>query len=462
MRRRLLLSYLALTVVVLLLLEVPLGALEARQEHDALAATARRDATALAVLAAEELEQPGQHDLVALASRYRAQAGSEVAIMNASGQIMVALDPDEPDDGSTELVPVMRRALDGEARTSRRADEGQDQLVAVLPMRSGSQIIGAVAVSVPAGSTDRRIFRAWLALALLAVVLVGVACGIGLVLARSLTAPLTTLQDAAERLGGGELTARAPPGGPREVATLSDEFNRMADQLAGLVQGQRRFVADASHQLRTPLTSLRLRLENLAASPAGAEIEDAIDDCEAEVDRLGRLVDGLLALSRAEGKPPSGVAADVGAVALERAQSWSALAEERDVELQVEQEDARTIGAIDPEHLEQVLDNLLANALEASPPGGLISISIGRAPKRVVLRVRDEGPGLSDEDLSRAFDRFWQGSNGANGSSGLGLSIVRELVSATGGSVTLAPAPSHGLDAIVSLPTARQGATGRN
>lgn len=480
MRRRLLVSYLALTVVILLLLEVPLGVVEARQEHDALAATARRDATALSVLAAEELGGPGRHDLAALASRYRAQAGSEVAIMDASGRILVALDPDERNHGSAELAPVMRRALGGESRTTRRQDEGSPQLVAVLPVRSSSRVVGAVAVAVPASSTDNRIRRAWLALALVAVLLAGVGSGLGLVLARSLTSPLTRLQGAAGRLGEGVLSARAPPGGPREIAALAEEFNRMADQLSGMVQGQQRFVADASHQLRTPLTSLRLRLENLMAAAGTQDLADDIANCQAEVDRLARLVDGLLAFSRAEGRRTSGSTVDTVAVAVERAQAWSALAEERNVSVRVEGPgEAGEVGAaIEPDDLEQVLDNLLANAVEASPPGATITVTIERTPGsiertpgsierprgptdrvagRVVLHVRDEGPGMSAADRARAFDRFWQGPNGATGSSGLGLPIVQELVRAASGTVTLGSTPGGGLDVVVSLPSTAPG-----
>ena len=450
MTKRLLLSYLSITALVLLLLEVPLGLIYGRRERDTLSAAARRDATGLAVLAAESLERPASHDLAALAASYRSQTGTEVAVYDASGQTVVGFDFDEPPGGEPDVAPLVARALGGGTSTVRRLDEHQAQLMAALPVQSGTRIIGAVVVAVPAGSTDSRILRAWVALAALAVGLLSVAAAVGLLLARSLAAPLVTLQQAAKRFGQGDLDARAPPGGPIEIAAVTDEFNAMAARIGQLVGSQRRFVADASHQLRTPLTALRLRLENLAAD-APEETTKELEAAEAEGQRLARLVDGLLTLSRAEDHRSDRQVIDVVAIGEDRRDAWAPLAEEQEVKVAVEVSGPVQARAV-PGDLEQILDNLLSNALEASPPASVVVIRIEPAHRDglVAIHVLDEGPGMTSAEREHAFDRFWQGHDRVGGS-GLGLAIVQQLAEANGGQVELGVNAGGGLDAVVRL-----------
>jgi signal transduction histidine kinase len=215
-------------------------------------------------------------------------------------------------------------------------------------------------------------------------------------------------------------------------------------KLEQLLESQQAFVADASHQLRTPLTALRLRLENLQHGLPAPELAGAL----AEVDRLARLVNGLLALARADAAALPASSLTLADAVGERLEAWSALAAERDVRLVAGIDGDAEVRA-SPERLEQVLDNLIANALEAAPPASAVTISTRRARGRIELHVRDEGPGLTAEERARAFDRFWRGRNGSG--SGLGLAIVRRLVVADGGDVELLPAPGGGIDAVVRL-----------
>ncbi|HWW54685.1 MAG TPA: HAMP domain-containing sensor histidine kinase [Acidimicrobiales bacterium] len=456
MTRRLLLSYLSLTALVLLLLEVPLGVLYSHHERDALLGVARRDATALAVLAGEGLERPDTTDITALANQYRTQIGAEVAIYNSSGHPVVALDPGEPEEHAPDVSAPLARALAGGSGTATRSDEDGPQLVAAVPVRPGAQLLGAVVVAVPAASTYSRIHLAWAGLAASAAALLALAALVGLLLARSLSAPVVGLQRTARRLGAGELDARAPTDGPREIAGLAGEFNDMADRLAELVSAQRRFVADASHQLRTPLTALRLTLENMAAV-AGPEQAAGFEAAESELARLARLIDGLLTLSRAEGRRWEREAVDVMEVVGDRRDVWLPLAEERAVSIAVDGSAARRRVLAVPGHLEQVLDNLLSNALEVSPEGSTITVSVEDTSidgtRALAVHVRDEGPGLAEPERAHAFDRFWRGQERERGS-GLGLAIVAQLVEANGGWVALVPAVPAGLDAVVVLPAA--------
>jgi signal transduction histidine kinase len=278
---------------------------------------------------------------------------------------------------------------------------------------------------------------------------------VGLLLARSLALPLARLESTVRRFGEGDLSVRAQEHGPPQVRSLAQQFNHMAARLAELLEAQNRFVADASHQLRSPLTALRLRLENLeaGAQPGAAQ---GIAAAGREVQRLSRIVDGLLTLSRVSGEGPDRRPVDVEAVIEGRCDAWSALAAERQVELTPDlRPDHPLTALLIPGDLDQILDNLLANALDASPEGGRISVQLSPSNHhRFELHVTDEGPGMSPDDRRRAFDRFWQGPGSNGGHSGLGLAIVRQLAARNDASAELRQARPAGLDAVITLTAA--------
>ena len=181
---------------------------------------------------------------------------------------------------------------------------------------------------------------------------------------------------------------------------------------------------------------------------------DDLDGALEEVSRLSVLVDGLLELARAGQLGSSPEPIDARAVAIGRRDAWAALAEERGVQIEARLDAAVVLAT--PGRLEQVLDNLLNNALDIAPVGSSIEMSARRVDGEVHLGVADAGPGLSDEQRARAFDRFWRASGEDDGGGfGLGLAIVRQLVVADGGDVTLGPSAAGGLEVTVTLPAAR-------
>jgi len=283
------------------------------------------------------------------------------------------------------------------------------------------------------------------------VVLLAVAA-VGFVLARSVIGPVRDLERAAARVARGDLTARAPAdSGPPEIRALAERFNDMAARLGVLVDAQRAFVADASHELRTPLTALRLQLENLERSHP-PKVED-IEAASTEIVRLARLVDALLGLARAEGARPDRVTVDVGAEARDRIDTWIPLAEEQQVRLLGDIDGATEAHAV-PGAVTQILDNLLANAIDVAPERSEIRVRVQRVDGMVEVHVVDQGPGLSDDERRRAFDRFWRGAGARSGGSGLGLAIVAQLAAASGGDATLLPARPSGTDARVRFTAA--------
>jgi signal transduction histidine kinase len=231
------------------------------------------------------------------------------------------------------------------------------------------------------------------------------------------------------------------------VRRLARNFNTMAGRLETLVHGNRAAMADVSHQLRTPLTALRLRLE-LLAQDADPVTKGELAGAEDEIARLSRLVDGLLAVARAENVLVQPVPVAVDAVIQDRVTAWRPVAEERAVVLaHACPGPVRAMAGVG--HLEQILDNLLANALEAVPSGGRVEISAwpaGGAPRVVVA---DDGPGMSPAQQEQAFLRF---ASTTPGGAGLGLAIVHRLVTSNGGRAVLSDTPGGGLTVTVDLP----------
>jgi signal transduction histidine kinase len=462
-RRRLLGSYLALTAVVLAALEIPLAVTYASREEASLETELVRDAFFIGGFVEDTLEGTQTVGLQGVADRYEDRTGARVVIVDADGR---ALADSEPLTGETAprsfaARPEIALALDREVATGTRSSStlGTGLLYVAVPVASGDRVLGAVRLTYSTDELDERVRAYWLTLAGIAVLSLAAATGVGLVLARWVTHPLDDLRVAAAALGAGDRRARAPErSGPPEVRELAAVFNATAQRLDALVTAQDEFVADASHQLRTPLTALRLRLEMLEAELPDGAASDDVDAATAEVRRLSRLVDGLLALARAERTDRSSTAVpiDLDAALAERALGWRPVADERGVTLGVDGGHLRV--RVTPDRLSQVLDNLLANALEVSPPGTTIELTAEAAgtaeDPRVELHVVDQGPGLTDEQRTRAFDRFWRSSTsrGELGGTGLGLSIVQRLVRADGGDVELLAGPGGGLDAVVRLP----------
>ena len=454
MRRRLLLSYLAVAVLVLALLEIPLGISYASNERQDLTHKVERDAVALSTLVEDALERgtsvPAR--VTAVARSYTRETGGRVVVVDRSGREVVDSAPTGSRDFATR--PEIARALAGEVASGIRHSQtlGVDLLYVAVPVASSGVVHGAVRISYPTSAVDSRIHRYWTLLAIIAAGVLAAAALVAIVLSRWMTRPLERLENAAEAIAGGDLGARAAVDGPPEMRRLAETFNAMTTELDQLVRSQDAFVADASHQLRTPLQALRLRLENLDrdVTPTG---KDELDGALAEVERLSTLVDGLLALARADRARGAPQRVAVAPVVDERLAAWNALADERDVVLRRDVKEG-AVALATPGRLEQVLDNLLANALEVSPSQTAITVSAAVADGWVELHVADEGPGMSAEERGRAFDRFWRAPGREGEGSGLGLAIVQRLAAADGGSVELGEAPSGGLDAIVRLPRA--------
>jgi signal transduction histidine kinase len=459
--RRLLATYLTITAFVLAAVVIPLGRTFDDREQDHLLFDIERDAQAVASLSEDALEAGEAPPIGATLADY-ADTGGRIVVVDSRG-ISVA-DSDrpgaEPRDFSTR--PEFAAALDGERTSGTRASEtlANELMYVALPVASGGVVHGAVRVSYPTSTLDARVMSMWLRLGLLSLVVLVAVTAVGVVLARSVTRPVRRLRRAATGLAGGDLAVRVQlDGGAPELRDLADTFNATAERLAQLVESQRRFVADASHQLRTPLTALRLRLETLAPAVAPAA-RPKLDAAVAETERLARLVQSLLVLARTDADPVR-VDVDLAAIVAERAESWGPAAQDGDVTLIPDSPVPPTRVRAVPGALEQILDNLVSNALDVAPPGTTVTLHVARAAHRVELHVIDQGPGMSAETREQAFERFWRPPRATGQGFGLGLAIVRQLAIACGGGVRLDPGPAgRGTDAVVQLVPYIPGAPG--
>lgn len=458
MSRRIALTFVALIAALLVLAVVPLGVTKTANEHQSF----RFDA----ISAAREVSDAAEEYL----ADHRPPAEMNAALAAAAAQhdcATVYL----PDDtvvttaGCAAASDAAARALIPVARAAKVAVTGQDGmwLLVAQPISDSDVYDGAVVFARSADDEHDEIAAMWTWLTLTGLGVLALGVVLAFRLARWVSRPLSALGAAAATLGDGDLDIRAPVDrGPAEVRALASTFNRMAERMQTLVRSHQVWVADVSHQLRTPLTALRLRLDVLAAESADSDGDTVVELSGAleEIARLSRLVDGLLVVARADGDVSRPEPVNVGQVAAERVAAWEPVARERRIEVGIgigiggDGESASaddTIACLGRGHLEQVLDNVLANAIEAVPDAGRVQVEVARADGRVWLRVIDDGSGMDERAKEAAFHRF---ANHAARGNGLGLAIVHRLVSADGGEVRLLDTPGGGLTVELDFPAA--------
>ena len=416
--------------------------------------------TIAASIGAEGIDAPELEHVVQEAA---AQAGGRVIVVDTDG-VLVAdsagtglIGSDYATPSRPELLDALQRRPVTQVRHS--VDLGQDILVTAVPILDEAQLFGAVRISqsmaeVGAATRQRIVGLAVIGLGgLLAGLLIAFA------LSASFGRPLTRLAAAARRLGEGDLSVRAGNvRGAREIEQLAVSFDDMAERMEDAMRAQREFVANASHQLRTPLTGMKLRLEGAAAAAPSDEVRKQLEAAEHEVDRLSKIVDGLLSDAEGMEKPEERrtAFADVGAAVRQAVSRWEAKASQSNTTLE-----ARGLGAVaaaDPDDIDQILDNLIDNAILYAP--GRVTVTSGQIRGWVFLVVEDVGPGIAPEDRDLVVERFHRGRGAAGEGSGLGLAIVRELAERWGGQVSLKSKLGTGTRVEVTLPPVMRSTQG--
>jgi len=462
--RRIAIALMLLTAAILVAAVVPLALGAIAHERDSYIEDTARSARSIAIIAEERLGDHTSDPALTTALRAAARSHDELLVLNKRGTQVVS--QGVPKDSYKKI------AAEAAEQNGASTELTKDRVIAVDTVWGDGKVnsipIGTVVLERPTGPLNQNIANLWLYLIALAGGAMAAAVLVAIYFARWVSRPLARLDTAARRIADGDLTVRARAGyGPPELRRMAATFNMMAGRLEALVHGHRAMVADASHQLRTPLTALRLRLDLLAAdSPPAAAAELA--GAQEEIARLSRLVDGLLATTRAEAVTEQLENTDVLATVTERVAAWQPVADGHDVKLVVEEGEGAGGGgagggasgsargrrvALGAGHLEQILDNLIDNAIEATHgpggAGGTILIRAEANDSGTVLTVADDGPGMTAQERSRAFLRYTTGSQ--NGT-GLGLAIVHRLVTANGGAIRLADTPGGGLTVVLEFP----------
>lgn len=437
MTRRIVASFLAVLLALLVLVVVPLGARLSGQERRDFGHSADSAAHSLAALAEERLGDRTDAQDRAGSLRLPADAGDGVALLDRSGRQVAAA-------GRPVQAAVLKQV-----RASRRAALA-DAVVRTAVVGEPARPDGTVVLVRAAEPLDHRIGALWLGLAAAAAIALAVGAVIAVALAGWIARPLRDLHAVTVRMGHGDVGVRAADrAGAAEVRAVAHAFNEMAARIGSLLQAHRTMTADVSHQLRTPLAALRLRLE-LLADDAPENLRVDLQGALREIARLSRLADGLLAVARTEEAPSAPETVPLDRVVAERLDLWRPLASDRGVVLRSQVAPARARAT--PGNVEQVLDNLLANALDALDGGGHIDVRVSSEEREVELRVSDDGPGMPAHQRDRACARFVGGRSGG-AHAGLGLAIVAGLVAADHGSTRLEETPGGGLSAVVRLPT---------
>ena len=455
LRARLVVAFAYVLLLVILALEVPLALNLSNRVDAEIRSEAESQARLVAAGASGRLNDAEQ--LQRLAESSEESLGGRVIVVDARGRMLA-------DSGSAATLganygtrPEIERALNGQPTQGERHSEelGEDLLFTATPVIDGDSTVGAVRITQSVEAVNREI-RGDVA-ALIGVGIVALLLGVlvAWLLAGSLAKPLKSLARTARRVAGGDLDARADVEGSSEQKEVATAFNDMTSRLSSTLRRQREFVANASHQLRTPLTGLRLRLEAAALKSRDPEVERELAAAEHETERLARLLSELLTLAGGRDAPAAQLL-EVGDVIEATRTRWAGPAENSGHELTTEPGPPSVVAA-SPEDLAAILDNLTENALNYSPAGTSVTLAWSSDGETVRIAVLDEGPGIDPDERERVFQRFYRGSASQGGASGtgLGLAVVEELAARWKGEVTLANRPEGGARAELALPAVR-------
>ena len=439
-------------LLALIALGVPL-AVSLRDRVDAeVRGQAQSQADVVAATSAELLGPAQRRNLKRLVLISAGTVRGRVIVVDRRGGILADSASGAPLGSDYSNRPEVAKALSGTSEQVQRHSNtlGAEILATAVPVIRGGRSVGAVRITQSVAAVHRAVKTSILDLALLAGVVLVLGMAAGALIAQQVARPIRKLDDAAMAVAQGDLDATVAVEGSSEQRSLARTFNEMTRRIKRLLRVQEEFVADASHQLRTPLTGLRLRLEALRErtgenGPAAAELDAGMR----EIDRLSGMVDELLILSRAGERELPGEPMDLGEAVERAGERWRVTAADRGIDLVTRSDGQPGRPLCTRSDLDRAVDALLENAITYSSPGTTISISAGADG----ISVLDQGPGLQPGEDEAVFERFRRGSAGrrVSGGTGLGLPIARELAREWGGDVELRNRTGGGLAATIVL-----------
>lgn len=397
-----------------------------------------------------------------LVRSYAQSTGGRVTVTDARLQVLFSSDERVPLHRE-ENHPEFFAARAGWEQHDIRWDEwsGEERLfVAAAVTEEDRKVIGFVQLSIPMAPIYAQIRQTWMSLFAAGSVVVLVTALVSMLLAHQIAHPVKTLTAVTEEIAAGRLEQRVTPAGPDEIQRLGRAFNRMAERVREMLARQRAFVANAAHELRSPLTSLRLRLEMLQthAQGDGELTRHYLRQMEREIDHLRRLVDHLLALSSLdEGERLPQFPLDLAPLLYELADEMGPLVQQAGLDLHVDVPPHLPPIVANAEQIRIAIRNLLDNAVKYTPANGRITISAWADNGVVQISVADTGIGIPAEALPHIFERFYRVDKARSrrqGGAGLGLALVRAIIEAHGGQVEVRSQPGKGSIFTLHLPAA--------
>jgi signal transduction histidine kinase len=448
LRARLLIALGYLVALVIVAFAVPLGLNLRDRVGDEVRANGRSQAAVLAAGVGSLIEMRDEERLGDAAESVGEAARARVVVVDARGRVLADTADEATIGVDFSSRPELSAALAGRRHQDQRHSDtlGQDILATAAPVFDARRVVGAVRLTQSVDAVDDAVRRTVVGIVAVGLAVLLAALLAAYLLARGITRPIERLDAAADRIASGDLDARAPVEGSREQRSLARTFNVMTERLARALRAQTEFVADASHQLRTPLTGLRLRIEEARADPAGADRH--LDAGLEELDRMSHTIDDLLVLSRTGEREGQGEEIDLAETAADARRRWERTAAAREIALAAELDGGGSVWASRTD-LDRALDAVLENALHYTPPGGHVTVRASAT----AIEVLDDGPGLASGEEEDVFARFHRGRAGRGGSApgtGLGLPIARELMRAWGGDAALANRPEGGTRATLT------------
>jgi signal transduction histidine kinase len=463
MVRRLLTILLPVAFVLVAAVAVPIGTVIAHQRTQDVYVDRLADASRFASLARTALEAGREDTLAQELDRYRELYDTPVAVVSPAEELVVGSEPPGRLRAIVESageISAVRLALAGErpAAPATVWPWTTEALVVAEPIGRDSEVEGAIVVAVPPDGLRASVLRSWGWLALISLAPLVLLTAAAMPLSRWVLRPIGRLDAATTAVTSGDLEVRVDAErGPPELRRLTESFNTMVAVVRGALERQRSFVSEASHQLRNPLASLRLAVENLAPHLTTDEAREAHAIAVDETMVMHRMLNSLLAATRLESITGTD-AVEVAAVIDTRVSRWRALGETRGFTVATDVPSGVWVQA-PAGGLGSILDELFSNAIRLSR-GSRVEIRLrAEGADGVRLLVLDDGEGLPEEERQAALARFWRSSRQQNTEgTGLGLAIVADLVRQAGGRLALEEGlrsgDRPGFGVVITLPRA--------
>ncbi|MCS7038497.1 MAG: ATP-binding protein, partial [Anaerolineae bacterium] len=426
----------------------------------------------------EAMERP----LPALLGSYATSLNVRVTLLSPDLRVLYSSDPMVTSEYEHPHVELLAARVGREQHDIRWDEWRQEErlFVAAPALNEDGEAEAIVQLSMPMAPLYAEIRQTWLLLGSVSLAVLLATVLVSVLLARQMAGPILRLTRMTEAMADGQLDQNVVPEGPDEIARLGRAFNHMAEQVRETLARQQAFVANAAHELRSPLASLLLRVEMLQQHGTdNPELRDRyLRQIRQEITALGSLVEHLLMLSRLdEGRVPAAQPLDLAPLLYELTDEMGALIEAAHLSLQVEVPPHLPAVAANPESIRSAVRNLLDNAIKYTPAGGTVTLAAWAEPATsparpptssrrsrslentigptVVIQVRDTGQGIPPEHLPHIFERFYRVETTRSqhpGGAGLGLSLVQAIVTAYGGWITAQSEPGRGSAFTLYLP----------